>query len=165
MRRMIRQTIALAIFATVVVSAQAPSTSEAVAKRLVGSWELVSYEIFNADGTKRPGAYDRGQISYDASGRMSAHLMHSSNTAPQSPQTDEVRAAAYRRYLGYWGPFVVDAAAGHVTHIVEGSSNPSWVGSRQVRYYELSADSSHLTLSLRDGTRTTQSLLWKRSKP
>jgi hypothetical protein len=47
-----------------------------------------------------------------------------------------LRAAAYRRYLGYWGPFVVDAAAGHVTHIVEGSSNPSWVGSGQVRHYE-----------------------------
>jgi hypothetical protein len=47
-----------------------------------------------------------------------------------------LRAAAYRRYLGYWGPFVVDAAAGHVTHIVEGSSNPSRVGSGQVRHYE-----------------------------
>ena len=136
-----------------------------VAQRLVGAWELVSYEIIAADGTKRPGAYDRGQISYDASGRMSAHLMHSSNTATVSPQTDDVRAAAYRRYLGYYGPFVVDTAAGTVTHVVEGSSNPSWVGSRQLRYYELSADNAQLTLSLRDGARTTQALVWKRSRP
>ena len=28
----------------------------------VGSWELVSYEIIAADGTRRPGNYDRGQI-------------------------------------------------------------------------------------------------------
>lgn len=56
--------------------AQAP-----VAQRLVGAWELMNYEIIAADGTRRPGAYDRGQISYDASGRMSAHLMSSSNKA------------------------------------------------------------------------------------
>jgi hypothetical protein len=136
-----------------------------VAQRLVGSWELVNYEIIAADGSKRPGAYDRGQINYDASGRMSAQLMNSANKADQAPQTDEARAAAYRRYLGYYGPFVVDEARGIVTHIVEGSSNPSWVGSRQVRYYELSADNAQLTLSLRDaGGRTTQSLVWKRSK-
>lgn len=136
-----------------------------VAQRLVGSWELVNYEIIAADGSRRPGTYDRGQISYDPSGRMSAHLMNSANKADQTPQTDEARAAAYRRYLGYYGPFVVDEAKGIVTHIVDGSSNPSWVGSRQVRYYELSADNSQLTLSLRDANgRTTQSLVWKRSK-
>ena len=45
-----------------------------------------------------------------------------------SPQTDDLRAAAFRRYLGYYGPFVVDTADGTVTHIVDGSSNPSWVG-------------------------------------
>jgi len=137
----------------------------AVAKRLFGAWELVTYEIIAADGTRRPGAYDRGQISYDASGRMSAHLMSSANKADATPQTDELRAAAYRRYLGYYGPFVVDEAAGTVTHIVDGSSNPSWVGSKQLRYYALSADNAQLTLSLREGARTTQALVWKRSRP
>ena len=138
---------------------------QSVAQRLVGAWELVHYEVIAADGSKRPGAYDRGQISYDASGRMSAQLMNSANKADQAPQTDEARATAYRRYLGYYGPFVVDESKGIVTHIVEGSSNPSWVGSRQVRYYELSADNAQLTLSLRDNAgRTTQALVWKRSK-
>ncbi len=135
-----------------------------VAQRLVGSWELVSYEIIAEDGARRPGNYDRGQITYDASGRMSAHLMHSSNTATTAPQTDDLRAAAYRRYLGYYGPFVIDLPNRTVTHIVEGSSNPSWVGTRQLRHYELSADNSQLTLSLSDGARTTQSLAWKRSQ-
>ncbi|HEX6162119.1 MAG TPA: lipocalin-like domain-containing protein [Vicinamibacterales bacterium] len=140
-----------------------PHAQQPVAQRLVGAWELVNYEVIAADGTKRPGAYDRGQISYDASGRMSAHLMHSSNKADASPATDELRVQAYRRYLGYYGPFVVDEAKGFVTHIVEGSSNPSWVGSRQVRYYELSADNSQLTLMLKDANgRVTQSLVWKR---
>jgi hypothetical protein len=149
-----------------IASMPAASAQQSVAQRLVGAWELVSYEIIAADGTKRPGAYDRGQISYDASGRMSAHLMHSSNTADATPQTDDLRAQAYRSYLGYYGPFVVDEGKGIVTHIVDGSSNPSWVGSRQVRYYALSADNAQLTLMLKaaDG-RVTQSLVWKRSKP
>ena len=148
----------------VVVSLIASLLQPPVSQRLVGAWELVNYDIIAADGTRRPGAYDRGQISYDASGRMSAHLMSSSNKADQTPQTDEARATAYRRYLGYYGSFVVDEAKGIVTHIVEGSSNPGWVGSRQVRYYELSSDSQQLTLSLRDATgRTTQALVWKRS--
>jgi hypothetical protein len=151
----------LSLIAALLPAAQATP----VAQRLVGAWELVNYEIIAADGSRRPGTYDRGQISYDASGRMSAHLMNSANTADQAPQTDDARAAAYRRYLGYYGPFVVDEAKGIVTHIVDGSSNPSWVGSRQVRYYELSADNAKLTLSLRDANgRTTQSLVWKRSK-
>jgi hypothetical protein len=153
--------LAVTLLCTLWGSAQ----TQPVAQRLVGSWELVNYEIIAADGARRPGAYDRGQITYDASGRMSAHLMNSSNKAGQAPQTDEARAAAYRLYLGYYGPFVVDEAKGIVTHIVDGSSNPSWVGSRQVRYYELSADNQQLTLSLRDATgRTTQALVWKRSK-
>lgn len=139
--------------------------AQAVRDRLVGSWEMVSFENIAADGTRRPGAYDRGQIFYDASGRMSAQLMHSSNKADQSPPTDEARATAYRRYLGYYGPFVVDEAKGTVTHIVEGSSNPSWVGSRQVRYYELTPDGQQLTLSVRNADgRVTGTLVWKRSK-
>ncbi len=153
--------LAAILLTTALLSAAGQAT---IAERLVGAWELVSYEIIAADGTRRPGAYDRGQITYDASGRMSAQLMHSSNTATAAPQTDDLRAAAYRRYLGYYGPFIVDTAAGSVTHIVEGSSNPSWVGSKQLRYYELSPDNAQLTLSLRDGARTTQALVWKRSK-
>jgi hypothetical protein len=136
-----------------------------VKDRLVGSWELVSFESIAADGTRRPGAYDRGQIFYDASGRMSAQLMHSSNKADQAPQADDARAAAYRRYLGYYGPFVVDEGKGTVTHIVDGSSNPSWVGSRQVRYYELTPDNQQLTLSVRNAEgRVTGALVWKRSR-
>ena len=153
--------VVLSLIASLLPAAQ----TGPVAQRLVGSWELVNYEVIAADGSRRPGTYDRGQISYDASGRMSAHLMNSANKADQAPQTDDARAAAYRRYLGYYGPFVVDEGKGIVTHIVDGSSNPAWVGSRQVRYYELSPDNSQLTLSLRDANgRTTQSLVWKRSR-
>ena len=122
MRTLMPAVAAILLSASMLVAAAGQGT---VAQRLVGSWELVSYEIIAADGTRRPGNYDRGQITYDASNRMSAHLMNSANKADASPQTDELRAAAFRRYLGYYGPFVVDEAGGTVTHMVEGSSNPS----------------------------------------
>jgi hypothetical protein len=139
----------IALITALIVTLQAASP---VAQRLVGAWELVTYETIAADGSRRPGNYDRGQINYDASGRMSAHLMNA---------TDK----ANHRYLGYYGPFVVDEAKGIVTHIVDGSSNASWVGSRQVRYYELSADNQQLTLSVRNAEgRVTGTLVWKRSK-
>ena len=161
-----RMRITLLAFLVVVSVVAIPRAEQSIAQRLIGAWELVNYEIIAADGAKRPGAYVRGQITYDASGRMSAQLMNSANKAEASPNTDDLRAAAYRRYLGYYGPFVVDEAKGFVTHIVEGSSNPSWVGSRQVRFYALSDDNAQLTLMLKDQNgRVTQSLVWKRLRP
>jgi hypothetical protein len=163
---MFRIALAAIALAAIAIAASVPGAAAQapVAERLVGAWELVSFVNIAADGTRRPGGYDRGQITYDASGRMSAQLMNSANKADASPQTDEARAAAYRRYLGYYGPFVVDETKGIVTHIVEGSSNPSWIGSRQVRYYELTPDGQQLTLSVKNAEgRVTGTLAWKRS--
>jgi len=132
--------------------------------RLVGAWGLVSFVSFDANGASRPGAYDLGRIVYDASGQMSAHLMHSSNKADAPPATDADRSAAFRRYLGYYGPFTVDELTGIVIHHVVGSSNPSWVGGNQVRYFGLSEDGNTLTLSVKNQGRVTATLVWERIK-
>jgi Lipocalin-like domain len=132
--------------------------------RLVGAWGLVSFVSFDANGASRPGAYDLGRIVYDASGQMSAHLMHSSNKADAPPTTDADRSAAFRRYLGYYGPFTVDELTGIVIHQVVGSSNPSWVGGNQVRYFGLSEDGNTLTLSVKNQGRVTATLVWERIK-
>jgi hypothetical protein len=132
-------------------------------ERLVGTWQLVRYEIFDPNGgPSRPGNYNEGRITYDPAGQMSAHLMNSVDRPTQTPATDGDRAAAYRRYLGYYGPFTVDEGKGVVIHHVRGSSNPGWVGTDQVRYYSLGADGNTLTLSLKNGDRVTQSLYWER---
>ena len=144
-----------------VAAAQSRATAP-IKERLVGTWGLVSFVSFDASGASRPGAYDSGRIVYDASGQMSAHLMNSANKADTAPATDADRSAAYRRYLGYYGPFMVDELSGIVIHHVTGSSNPSWVGSDQVRYFELSADNNKLTLSLKNRGRVTSTLTWER---
>ena len=130
---------------------------------IVGAWRLVSFTSFDADNSApRPGAYDTGLIIYDGSGRMSAQLMHSSNKADRAPASAEDRANAYRRYLGYWGPFTVDTTTGVVVHHVEGSSNPSWVGTRQVRHFSFADEGHRLTLSVKSGERLSSTLVWER---
>jgi hypothetical protein len=155
--------VAVAAFVLGAATLAAQPRAETARERLIGTWQLVTYQILDSEGgPARPGAYDVGRITYDPSGHMSAQLMHSSNKAAQPPATDAERAAAYRRYLGYFGPFTVDEGKGVVTHHVAGSSNPSWVGSNQVRHFAFSADGNGLTLSLRTGDRVTQTLYWER---
>jgi len=165
MTNVMRVLVAILIAGSSGMTAVAQQRASATAKdRLVGSWGLVSFVSFDANGASRPGAYDLGRIIYEASGQMSAHLMHSANKADASPATDADRSAAFRRYLGYYGPFTVDELTGIVIHHVLGSSNPSWVGSNQVRYYELSADGNTLTLSVKKQGRVTGTLVWERIK-
>ena len=133
-----------------------------VKERLLGTWGLVSFVSFDANGTSRPGVYDMGRVVYEASGQMSAHLMNSANKSDAAPATDADRSAAYRRYLGYYGPFLVDELSAIVIHHVIASSNPSWVGTDQVRHYELSPDGNRLTLSVKNQGRVTSTLTWER---
>ena len=157
--------LALASVATAdrVESQSSASPATADTAPFIGAWRLVSFTSFDADSrAPRPGAYDTGIIIYDASGRMTAQLMHSLNRADRAPATTNDRAAAYRRYLGYWGPFTVDTATGVVVHHVEGSSNPSLVGSKQVRHFSFAANGAKLTLSVKSGDRVTSTLVWER---
>jgi hypothetical protein len=157
--------LALASVATAdrVESQFSASPATAGTAPFIGAWRLVSFTSFDADSrAPRPGAYDTGIIIYDASGRMTAQLMHSSNRADRAPSTTDDRAAAYRRYLGYWGPFTVDTATGVVVHHVEGSSNPSWVGSKQIRHFSFAEEGTRLTLSVKSGDRVTSTLVWER---
>lgn len=138
------------------------TAAQSTAARFVGAWRLLSFQSFDENGTSRPGNYDVGMLVYEPSGQMSAHLMHSSNKTDKPLDNDSARAAAYRRYLGYWGPFTVDENERVVVHRVLGSSNPSWVGSDQVRHFEFAPDGQRLTLSVKNGERVTSILRWER---
>jgi lipocalin-like protein len=129
------------LWATVAAADDAAS----VRQRLLGNWALVKYEVISENGDVRPGNYDVGRLMYGEGGEMTAHLARSDRTA----------------YLGYFGPYTIDAAKGVVVHHVVGSSLASWVGSEQVRYYGFTAD-GRLTLSLKQGVRVTQTLTWER---
>jgi hypothetical protein len=136
-----------------------------VQKRFVGLWRLVNVDTFDEKGVAAAAAYDGGRVMYDAAGNMSAQLMRSGRKPLSQPSTDAERAAAYATYTAYYGKYTVDAAAGTVTHHVEGAANPNWVKTDLVRWYTFSADGNRLMLSVKNAAgRVTTTLTWERLK-
>jgi len=133
--------------------------ADVVKKRLAGTWMLVKYEVYSENGETRPGSFDVGRLTY-GDREMDAHLLRSGGK--EAPTTDEARAAAFRAYLGYFGPYTIDVSRRVVVHHVTGSSRPDWIGSDQVRHYDFSSDGSQLILMLKSGERVTQRLVWER---
>ena len=72
-----------------------------------------------------------------------------------NPTPEEARAA-YAGFVAYFGTYTVDETAHAVTHHVEGSLNPGFLGTDQVRPAALDGD--RLTLS--DGK--TYRVVWER---
>lgn len=155
--------------AVATTSLTAQSEDEAVARirqQLVGSYRLVSFVSTDPSGKETLSPYRIGQISYDASGRMSAQLMYGERVSftAGTPPTEAQRAAAYSSYLAYFGRYVIDAKARTVTHHVEGSTNPSLVSTPLVRHFEISPDGNTLYLSVKNGDRVTGRLRWDRHR-
>jgi hypothetical protein len=149
----------------VLAHAQVEQPASEIQKRLVGNWRLVSFVNFDEKGGSQPAGYDAGRIMYDAYGNMAAQLMRPGRPRLSSPATDAERAVAYTGFLSYYGRYVIDAAASKVTHHVEGSTNPNWLGTELVRYYAFSPDGSRLMLSLKNAEgRITGTLTWERLK-
>ncbi len=134
-------------------------------EQFVGTWKLVLYEI----GASYPMGRDAvGLLTYHANGRMSLQVMRSDR--PKFPVTglgdieggyeagtSEEAESAYRGYIAYFGTYEVNEEGRFVTHHIEASLFPNWVGKDQVEFFELSED--RLTLGLNHIRYT-----WKRMK-
>lgn len=131
--------------------------------RFVGNWRLVTIENYDDTGVARPGAYTGGRIMYDAAGQMSAQLTRPDRPPLPSDAGEAPRAAAYTSYVAYYGAYQIDAAAGKVTHKVEGSLNPNWPKTDLPRYFAFSDGNNTLKLSVRNAAgRVTGTLTWAR---
>jgi len=138
-----------------------------IRQRLIGSWDLVSYEIRTPAGqvSQTLGPDPVGRISYDAEGRMSAQLMRRGvprfgGTAREKATTDEI-VAAWRGYIGYFGRYTIDEVNSAVIHEVEAAWYPNFVGTKQVRHYVFEGD--RLTLQA-DSPSGRSTIVWKRSR-
>jgi Lipocalin-like domain len=113
---------------------------------LVGSYRVSSVEHFSDDGTLYPFGHDpQGFLMYSAEGLMTAVLMASDRPTlamdlleGTSTATDAETADAFRSAYGFAGTFEV--AASEVTHLILVSTVPNWVGTTQVRPFELTGD-------------------------
>ena len=136
---------------------------------LVATWRLVSWEEVAAGGVSHPmGADAVGYLAYDAGGRMSVQVMRRGRSGLAADGVAEVRADVMRDvlggYLAYAGSYVVDAAAGTVTHRIDCALLPAQVGTELTRWCEI--DGTRLTLFLSppatDGPRNGGRVVWER---
>ena len=138
-------------------------SEQGVRDRLVGGWQLVDYSVTSAerDKTYRPlGDHPLGTILYTPDGYMSAQLAR-----PGPYDRDDQQPDAY--YIAYSGPYDVDEQAGTVTHQVQVSVIPSWLGTAQIRRVQFHEPGT-LVLSAAqprpppDGGLTTTTITWSR---
>ena len=139
------------------VSAQNSRDVEAMQRRFVGNYDLVSYVSFRPDGEVVDMNYS-GRIMYDGHGNMSAIGMPKDLPARARASDTNVRDG-----FAYWARVSFDLANGIVIHHGEGSpTRGSWPGVDNIRYFEFT-DEGLLKLSLKNEEgRTTGTLTWRK---
>lgn len=125
-----------------------PSAAD-LRQSLIGAWRLVEYKITPANGGEPSyplGKDADGIIMYTPDGYMSAQLMQKGApkfaVADLSGGTQEELAEAMKRYLAYSGGFEVKEVDGkpHLSHRMQVSSYPNWLGNVQQRVIKLDGE-------------------------
>ena len=144
------------------------SMSSNMAPKLVGTWNLVSFYSQDPSGqTSYPfGRKAQGRLIYEANGRMAVQLMNPDR--PKFASDDLLRTseaevrAAFDGYAAYYGSYTVDQSEGIIVHHVEAAHIPNWVGTDQVRHFELQGNRLTLKGDLVRGGQAVVSLVWER---
>jgi len=145
---------------------------EAIARRFVGAWKLVSVQ---GEDPVFPLGYDHpsGMIIYDASGWMSGQIAVKDDRKPFASGlksgTVEEKAAAFDSYFGYYGTYTVDSEKKTVTHHVVNHSWPGRRGVDNVRWFEFDGNDRLILMPVSDGkggiverNKATYRLVWQR---
>jgi len=144
--------------------AQQPSLKE----KLVGTWNVVSWEQKKSDGAKLQqfGSNPVGIAFFDAGGRCIITVMRSDRAGYASNAlwqgTAEENNATANGTMTYFGTYSADEADRSIAIQVEGSSFPNWNGTTQKRFVAIAGDK--LTLSIRPPTGENVEVVWKRAK-
>ena len=136
---------------------------------LLGCWGLRSCVRTLRDGhAQYPfGREPVGRIEYDKAGGMFALLMRPGRRTTVLPgmELDQAPPDELRKivtgFVSYFGTFDVDHANHSVTHHVEASLVPSWVGTSLKRNFHFDGSSLVLTRVSPDGT-SSDRLIWDR---
>jgi len=136
----------------------------------IGVWKLVSFIMHGRDGETAHllGEDAKGMIVYHECGYMSAQLSNPSvpkfaNDNQWLGAPEEIKAA-FEGFVSYYGTYSINEKSKTVSHHLEVSLFPNWVGQDQVRLYDFSGDRLTLsTDSIRIGDKEwTAVLVWKR---
>jgi hypothetical protein len=116
---------------------------------LLGTWRLVSTETRSVSGRVWQDLSDDGYLLYTTDGYMSVVLTAGPRARFGADNfrsgSAEEKIRAFDSYFTYGGRYSVEADI--VTHHIEFSLFPNWVGTDQIRRFVLSSESGTLTLS------------------
>lgn len=148
------------------------TTSPPLSMVLIGTWELISREDYDARGVRRIdpalGADPIGLLVYDGGGRFAAQFMKRDRSAPQAEHQAAAPALNNSRacdgYDAYFGSYAVDDQRGLVTQTLHGALSPENVGHTLTRQMVVEGDILTLELPTTsvDGTPVTRTLRWRR---
>jgi hypothetical protein len=128
---------------------QLPSRN--LAKEIVGSWRLVSYEDRDANGSVvyPYGRSPTGLLIYDANGNMAVQIMKQPPPDVSSDDwekfTPAEKVALWDGYVAYFGRYEVDAQKNIVTHLPEADLSRLYIGKREIRRPTISGDTLIIT--------------------
>ncbi len=131
-------------------------TDTTLRSKLIGSWQLVSYEESFTDGSggRRPfGDHPSGFILYNEDGYMSALLVPTAGMTGLQP-------------VAYAGPFETDEAKQVVRHHPGASIIAPWVNRVQARRAMLEGDTlilSTVAPVVLNGSTSNATLVWKKT--
>jgi Lipocalin-like domain len=139
---------------------------QVIVERLLGTWELVSYQSLEPDGrTRRPFGEAIGRITYDTAGNMTGQVMRPGRhpVDPGDGTTLEKVRGAYTGYIAYFGRYEVSPAGDVIVHHVAGALNPAMVGGAQIRRLRFEGERLVLEADVQkpDGT-ARHVLTWRR---
>jgi hypothetical protein len=148
------------------------SYADELATSLIGTWQLVSYQHEQSDGSvvELYGQSPRGVLIYDETGHMSVHIVKRNlpkcGTIDRRKCSDAKARIAFDAYVGYWGRYEVKAAQSSVFHHVEGASWPDFIGISQKRFIAVSGDRLTITTPPMQigGLERVGVLVWERVK-
>jgi len=153
----------------------------AMAKQLVGVWDLVSYEDHRPNGEVLYGwgRHPSGVLTYSPGGRMSVQFMRDPRATfasgrvwgrdnqqlLPSASAAEIRAA-YSGYYAYFGTYDIDERARTVTHHITSSLRSHEVGADNVRSFELSGNQLRLRVAVvsDEGEERRRLIVWRRAE-
>jgi hypothetical protein len=136
---------------------------------LAGCWDLAESTFTAHDGTVTTpwGVDPSGVLIVTSCGELSAHGGRRGRApfAAENPTPDE-KQQAYDDYFSYFARIVsVDDEAGTILNAIDGSTNPGWIGTEQLRYLDI-IDDDHIVLRTPPlalgGYTVVARMLWRR---
>jgi hypothetical protein len=147
--------------------------SRGLREQLIGAWRLVSYREKPVDGNPERfpmGEEPKGFLLYTPDGYMWAQLMTPGRTLFASgdwfkatPEEFEEEATGY---IAYSGPFQVDETKRTLSHSMDVSLFPNWIGQTQPRIVSIEGDELLLSTATpveSGGASVMAYLTWKRA--